>query len=394
MLSKTSKLYPTVRLQIMRDLYIREWQASAVHPRARRRTTSAPPPPPGATAAAFPAKTRPTHPSLAGALPPAGPRAVCSLLPGGADRLDVRGSARRHGEALSLRAGAQPAGATPASARRCAQPVLLTSRAVLCSQVLENQAMLASLGIMNLVQQQRNQRQPAKKPKERRADVASTSSAAPTRASARVATQPLYFAPVSPQRWGASSRAGECDRFMHVGGSVGVARRVLVRAAASCYPVCMLRFRPPLLPSRFSRSSSRATTTVRRGRAARRAAAVTRPTSAATKATRLRWTRRCTEAPPPAAAAARPRCVRLGWRRGGVVWVEGVCLNSLLCSDAVAPHPCLRRWCRGLRRSPSASRRPRLPRSPRRCLLCGARVARAWSMPRAGARSRACGARP
>ena len=46
-------------------------------------------------------------------------------------------------------------------------------------KVLENQAMLASLGIMNLVQQQRNQRQPANKLEMRRADVASTSSAAP-----------------------------------------------------------------------------------------------------------------------------------------------------------------------------------------------------------------------
>jgi hypothetical protein len=60
MLSKTSKLYPTVRLQIVRDLYIREWQASAARRRARRRTPRAPPVVPQSSP--FPAKTRPATP--------------------------------------------------------------------------------------------------------------------------------------------------------------------------------------------------------------------------------------------------------------------------------------------------------------------------------------------
>jgi hypothetical protein len=56
MLSKTSKFYSTVRLQIMRDLCTRKWQASAGRPRARRRMPRAPP---GASHRLFPPKLAP-----------------------------------------------------------------------------------------------------------------------------------------------------------------------------------------------------------------------------------------------------------------------------------------------------------------------------------------------
>lgn len=85
---------------------------------------------------------------------------------------------------------------------RCSSRGRLTTRRPLDSQVLKNQAMLASLGITTLVQEHRRQLPAEKKAKDKLADSTAPGSA-PTRASARVAAmpdRPQYAPEVRPQR--------------------------------------------------------------------------------------------------------------------------------------------------------------------------------------------------